>query len=248
MASSLASCSGEVGSICGSVIYHNHQGRTGAVLRRPQVGASALSLREFVHDNGNDACHHKDGEGHRRCMSHDMRRAPVAKMKNGMRYTECLSLLAGTSIMGLIGHKGNPCRQEIMTILYPNRCSPTKSLRRRAHSPAAKPAAPQPKNQNPHKRDSKALALENTVEESGYLRHPAHGGRCPMPLFTNTGRGGFGFSGFGGSLSLTGVLGPGTSSDSSWKREMTTIHAWREHPCASSSGSQRKLRPDHDCF
>lgn len=222
--------------------------RLRAVLRRPQVGASALSLREFVHDDGNDACHHKDGEGHRRCMSHDMRRAPVAKMKNGMRYTECLSLLAGTSIMGLIGHKGNPCRQEIMTILYPNRCSPTKSLRRRAHSPAAKPAAPQPKNQNPHKRDSKALALENTVEESGYLRHPAHGGRCPMPLLTNVGRGAFGFSGFGGSLSLTGVLGPGTSSDSSWKREMTTIHAWREHPCASSSGSQRKLRPDHDCF
>ena len=162
--------------------------RLRAVLRRPQVGASALSRREFVHDDGNDACHHKDGEGHRRCMSHDMRRAPVAKMKNGMRYTECLSLLAVTPIMGLIGHKGNPCRQEIMTILYPNRCSPTKSLRRRAHSPAAKPAAPQPKNQNPHKRDSKALALENTVEESGYLRHPAHGGRCPMPLFTNVGR------------------------------------------------------------
>jgi len=56
-----------------------------------------------------------------------------------------------------------------------------------------------------------------------------------MPLFTNVGRGGFGFSGFGGSLSLTGVLGPGISSGSSWKREMTTIRAWRERPYASSS-------------
>ena len=172
----------------------------------------------------------------------------MAKMKNGMRYTVCLSLLAVTPIMGLIGHKDNPCRQEIMTILYPNRCSPTKSLRRRAHSPAAKPAAPQPKNQKPHKRDSKALALENTVEESGYLRHPAHGGRCPMPLLTNVGRGAFGFSGFGGSLSLTGVLGPGTSSCSSWKKETTIVCACRECLCAFSWVSQWRQRLNHDCF
>ena len=49
---------------------------------------SVLSLCEFVHDDGNDACHRKDDQGHRRCMSHDISRAPVAKMKKGMRYTE----------------------------------------------------------------------------------------------------------------------------------------------------------------